>query len=247
MRWLIVCTAGGCLLLLGPAGSEAQKGKEKPAEKTPEERNAEVLNDLMTAYRLADMGRSQKAPEAMITAAGMLRRLAAVKLGTIEERPVIEDEKGEKIADQSEGDSRPREITEEANALFDEAAAMGLAANVNLDPLIKLVKERPLPPGYRAVVGGPKRIHRKIGKHRTETFRVHFWAEKPLVIAFRASQPMHIHALRTDYNHVWVDAVTMHIVHTHGLPGGKKGTKAPVTIRVHNPHKRDGMFELFLN
>jgi hypothetical protein len=250
VRWFVLCASGGCLALLGPTGVDAQKGKEPPpAEKSPEERNAEILNDLMTAYRLADLGRSQKAPEALITAAGMLRRLAEVNLGTITEKPVIEDENGKKVADQSEGDAKPGSLKEEANELFDEAAAMGLDLNLKLDGLIKLAKERPLPPGYRGLVGGPKRIHRKIGPHRTETFRVHFWSGKPVLIAFHASHPMHIHVVRTDINHVWLDATSTHAVHPRnaGLPGQRADHRDPVTISIHNPHKHAGTFELHMN
>jgi hypothetical protein len=249
MRWLVLCASGGCLALLGPTSVDAQKGKEpKPAEKSPEERNAEILNDLMTAYRLADMGRSQKAPEMLISAAGMLRRLSVVNLDTITEKPIIEDENGKKVADQSEGDVKPLTLKEEANELFDEAAAMGLELTLKLDGLIKLAKERPLPPGYRGLVGGPKRIHRKIGPHRTETFHVHFRSGRPAVIGFHASHAMHLYVVRTDINHVWLDVMTRNH-HDARIAGtlAPVRLKDPIRISIHNPHQNHGTFELHMN
>src|SRR5438034_490609 len=67
---------GGCLLMVAPP-SHAQV--EKKVQKTDEEVQQERMQKLMTAYNLAEQGRTKKAPEYLITAAGMLLHLSPIK------------------------------------------------------------------------------------------------------------------------------------------------------------------------
>ena len=182
VRWLaLLFVSGAALAVLAPAGVDAGKTKaEKRAEEEAEkeraaqQKNADLVSDLVTAYRLADLGRKQKSPEMLITAAGMLRQLSNAKLGTVKEQPVIENAKGEKTDDDpSKLVVKAASLLDEANDLFDEADAMGQLQKANVGALIKLVKDRPLV-GYRDVVGGPRSITRNIGGHQNNSFNFEF-------------------------------------------------------------------------
>jgi hypothetical protein len=245
---LFVACAG--LLALVPASSEAQKdkkpaaGQEPAAKKNADDPKAQYISDLMTAYRLTEIGRTKgrPAPEALLTAAGMLRRLAKVPLGTIDEKSEVDLPDGQKLTD-ADIEAKVPNLEEQANDLIEEARAQAAELKLNLEPLIKSIQERPL---SRAVVGGPRAIARHIHPHQTHTFHFHFISQMPAAIGFRASHPMRIRVVRTDYNHVWEDTFTMHGVH-HGVPGGSPGQRAPVRISIHNPSNHRGMFQLFVN
>ncbi len=247
MRWLtVIFTAGVGAMLLAPAAVDAQKKGKKDADESPEQRNADFISDLMTAHKLAESGRKEKAPERLITAAGMLRQLSKVKVGAITDEPVVEDEKGKAIEGAKAEVAKEPSLADEANELFDEAQAMGLQLKVNLDGLIKLAKWRPLPPGYRDVVGGPRSICRKIRPRQTQVLNFHFVCGRPAAIGFRASFPMRIQVVRDDIGHIWIDALTTGGVH-NGVPGGNPSQRCRVTFRIINIANQVGEFRLFIS
>jgi hypothetical protein len=247
MRWLLVVLVAGSLAVLAPLTADAQKGKgDKKDEKSADEARSDIVSDMMTAYRLVESGRKEKAPEMLITAAGMLRALAKVPLGDITEEVTVENDKGEKTTGPAKSDAKAPDLTEEANALFDEAETMGLNLKLQLGGLIKLAKERPVPPRYRAVDGGPRTISRKIGRGQTQVFNFHFHCATHCAIGFRSSFPMRIQAVRDDIGQIWIDALTDGGMH-RGVPGGNPGQKCRVTIRIYNGAPTGGQFQLFVS
>jgi len=237
LRWLAALLLAGGMLALWPA-TPAQDKKtdaepDKPAEVDP------VLELSTTAYKTADFGRENKSPESLLAAAVMLRSLRSAKKTAITDQPTDENDKAveeKALADKSFGD--------EADDLFDEALLMATELKLDgFDRLIESAKKR----NARGLVGGARTIRRRIGPGKTEVFHFKFKDHEPAHFAFHASHPLALHVVRTDYGHVWVNGITMHFVNSSpALVGGKRGQHAPVTFKIHNPHKRPAEYTLFL-
>jgi hypothetical protein len=160
----------------------------------------------------------------------------------IKEAPTLEDEKGAEAAATVKAEPNPN-LEEESNRLFDEAQALGNTVGANVDRLVALAKSRKL---TRAVVGGPRTISAKIAPRKTLVYKFQLFDGVPCAIGFRANVLMRIQVVRRDYGHIWMDRTTVGAVHS-GVPGGKIGGKAPITIQIHNPDRVTGQFQLFVN
>jgi hypothetical protein len=235
----LLLLAGGLISL--PAGVPADDKKadkpaadqEKPAEPDP------ILERVATAYKTADFGRENKSPEALLAAAVMLRSLKGAKKEAITEQPTDENDKAveeKPLADKS--------FADEAEELFEEARLMAAELKIDkFDALVDAAKERK----SRGLVGGARTVKRRIGPGKTEVFHFKFKSHETAPFAFRASHPLHMHVLRTDYGDTWVNGTFACYVHDNpNLVGGKRGEHAPVTFRIHNPHKRPAEYVLFL-
>jgi hypothetical protein len=240
LRWLTpVLLAGGLLAVLAvwtPAQDkkdEAKPADEKPAEPDP------VLELSTTAYKTADFGRENKSPEALVAAAVMLRSLKAAKKEPITEQPT--DENGKAVEEKSLAD---KSFAEEADDLFAEASLMAAELKIDhFDAVIDGAKKR----NTRGLVGGARTIRRRIGPGKTETFHFKFQSDKPAPFAFHATHPLHLHAVRTDYDHTWVNGIYQQYVNASpDRVGGKRGQHAPVTFKIHNPHRHAAEYVLFL-
>ncbi len=193
-----------CLVALGVAacfgllagGARADEPKKAPGKKTfaldgaPQEaktkeqkdaaRRAQSVGDLALAYQLADYGRANKSPEALIQAAAILS-----KMKTDSKAQTIKAGKGE--------DATPVKLVlfrDEAAALLKEARALVKAvADEKLnDPDVSAVGKKEaeriqaclldwigrLEKGTRGFIGGPHATVRRIGPGGTEPFVVTF-------------------------------------------------------------------------
>jgi hypothetical protein len=226
---------------LPPGTASAQKAqKEDPeaAKKKADELKEQYLKDLMTAYRLKELGQDKDnpSPECLIAAARLFKRLSKVQLGQIEEKPLIEaEEKGAKLLDEA---AKTPDLEEEARDLLDQARALGAERKLNLDALIKDVEQNT---NTRATVGGPRHIARKIGPGQTQTFHFTILGKHPLYVGFRASAPLH-----TKIHHIdgttWEEGVAPHFERAfHPLSNCK------MVVKVHNPHRHQAVFQLFVN
>jgi hypothetical protein len=243
LRWYamtVLVLTSGLLALALPATSAQDKKKPGVTDEVEVDTTLELAT---TAYKTAEFGDKNKSPEALVTAALMLRSLKKVKKTAIAEIPT--DENGKPVEEKAlEDDS----FEKEAEELF--IAARGMAATLNIkgfDAIVDGAMARN-EDGTRYVVGGTKSIKRRIGPGKTEIFHVKFRCAEPCPFAFNASRPLHFKVERTDIHHVWVDGTRQHYHHDgHPYPGGKRGELAPVVFRIHNPHKKEhAEYHLFI-
>jgi hypothetical protein len=232
---------GAVVVGLEPGSASAQKAQKDDPEtekRKADEQKEQYLKDLMTAYRLKELGQDKDnpSPECLIAAARLFKRLSKVQLGKIEEKPEIEaDEKGAKLLDEA---AKAPDLEEEARDLLDQARAISSARKLNLDALIKDVEQNT---NARATVGGPRHIARKIGPRQTQTFQFTILSKHPWHVGFRATAPLH-----TWVHHIggstWDEGVAQHFERTfHPL------TNCKVDVKIHNPHRHPADFQLFVN
>ena len=72
MRLCLFLLTCFCLLAWSPVPARC---RDKPADEPKDDPGVENVGCLATAYKLVDYGRKTKSPEALITAAGILRRM----------------------------------------------------------------------------------------------------------------------------------------------------------------------------
>ncbi len=236
-RLAVLLLVGGILILVpvSPADEKKtteEKEPEKMVELTPEEK---VIEEVASAYKLAEFGRKNNAPEALIAAGTILRSLKGTKLGKITEEPKVEGgEKSEEVPAKS--------FEEQAGELFDEASTIGLMKKIaGVDSLIKAAKDRE----FRNVIGGPKTVRRTIGRGQTHTFHFNVQPNKNTSFGFQASFPMLISIVRSDNDFVIANGVTGGAVIHHHFGGVRKGGKVIATIRIKNVGRQAGSYQLF--
>jgi len=240
LRWYaltILVLTGGVLVWAAP-DTVAQDKKTPGASDTVEV--DPLLGLATTAYKTAEFGRDSKSPEALVTAAIMLRSLKSAKKTPITEIPT--DENGKPIEDKALED---KSFADEADDLFAEASLLATMLKIKgFDAFIDGAKSR----NTRNLVGGSRSIRRRIGPGKTEVFHVKFRCAEPCPFALNASHPLYLKVERTDIHHIWVDSTHQHFHHDgFPYPGGKRGQHAPVTFRIHNPHKREhAEYHLFI-
>jgi len=252
LRWtLLLAAAGLCLTALLPAVSEAQKDKKKRAEATDEKQADDpkdrYITDLMLAYRLVEIGlqdEKKPAPEALIAAAGIMRRLAKVPLAPLESKVSVEDAKGGKEQKAAEVAKAP-DLEAEAKDLMETARGQAAKLELNLDPLIKAVENRA---NTRDLVGGPRQISRSIGGGQTHVHHVEAIGQRPMRFAFHASIPLRLTVVRSDNDNPYGAGIVANAqtVFTPG-PGKDGSNRFPVTIRIHNVTGRSENYQLFIN
>jgi hypothetical protein len=232
-RFVAVLAFTGALLAATLPAVEAQS-KQRPAE-TDKDAIDQALELATTAYKTAEFGEKNKSPEALVTAALMLRSLKQIKKTAFTETPT--DENGKPVEEKALED---KSFEQEAEDFF--VAAELLAATLKIDRFKAFIDgARARKEGStRFVVGGTKSIKRRLGPGKTEVFHVKFRCAEPCPFALNSSHPLHFKVERTDIHHVWVDGMHQHY-HHDGMPtpGGKRGELAPVSFHLHNPHKRE--------
>jgi hypothetical protein len=239
-KWYVLAglvLTGACLLAL-PASAE----DPKPMEGTEAEKKADVVDDLAMAYRLAELGRKDKAPEYLITAAGLLRAVSKVKMKPITEKPEITADKDGK-GDVVDKVNKAPDLKEEAENLFIEAEAMGKSLKLDLASLLKAAQSRD---NTRDVFGGPRTISRVIGGHQTQVFRFDMVPRTPAAFGFHASIPLTIMVVRSDNNDVWSAGTLRDGKHRQIVPGSRTGV-VPVTVRIRNEADVPADYTLWVN
>jgi len=252
MHRLRIVALAGLVFLLGMSGT-ASAQKKKVAEANEEQAAAQKgqdIKDLVLAYQLRDLGRKNKAPEALITAASLFRKVSRVPMTAIEQKPEIE------VANDSQAAPldqvlAPPDYAKEADALFDEALALGASLKLNLDPLIHHAKNRTV---YRSPATGPQHVTRMIGGGQTQAFRFKLIANQPTHFGFRATVPMRITVVQANNEAVWVDSfiavghTTWYPAHHVSPKAAKKGPPSvPIAIRISNIAQPPAQFQFWLN
>jgi hypothetical protein len=210
---------------------------EKMAE--PDPKVVELMETLGTVGKLTDIGRKQSSPEALLTAAFLLRKLSHTTIKDLAEKPTVEGEKdtGEALTGNALTDSYKKEM----NALIDEARNMGLDRKLNLEPLIKDLETREL---TRLVVGGPQQVTRSIAVNATHVYNIKAEVQRPFYFSFRASTPLRVSVVRADDNNTYAAGI-LPGANATWTPGGSKAI-APITIRITNVSKQPAQYQLCL-
>jgi hypothetical protein len=225
---------GAAMVGLQPGTASAQKAQKNDPEaekQKADEQKEQYLKDLMTAYRLKELGQDKDnpSPECLIAAARLFKRLSKVQLGKIEEKPEIEaDEKGAKLLDEAA----------KAPDLEEEARAISAARKLNLDTLIKDVEQNT---NARATFGGPRHIARKIGPRQTQTLHFTILGKYPWYVGFRATAPLHI-KIHHEGGTTWEEGTTHQFERAFHPESNCK-----MVIKIHNPHRHEAVFQLFVN
>jgi hypothetical protein len=254
-RWLacLVFTLGSMLLVL-PSATEAGKPKTESAEEREKRENEErdnYLTDLTMAYRLMEQAdaelkkkRADKpgAAASLLAAAATFRRISGVSLkATIEEKPLTENSKGEKVTGAIDQVEDPPNLSALAEGLLVRAQNLSTKEKLNLDAVIKGIKEC-----ERDTFGGPKHISRVVGADQRHTYHIEVVPLKPVHFTFHSSFPMRVTVVRGDNDNPY-GVGNVGNVNTTFHPGPSKTGKVPLTIRVHNIGHQAGSYQMFVN
>jgi hypothetical protein len=223
---MVTAAALAGVLVTVPTRAENPAGK-----KTAAEEQAEGIKELVTAAEVARYGREQGAPEALITAAGMLLKVdGEMKIGRLEAE--VEDEKGNKVKD---ADEKGRSLADQAQDLFDTALAMPGAAKLNLGAMIKAAKARAElikaakaddERKGRAPVGGPKRLSGSLSAGARRNYTIHYEPNRLAAIALTSSTPVRLEVIQPGVGILLSSVLTN--AHYTWVPKGR----GPVPIRV---------------
>jgi hypothetical protein len=142
-RWIGLSALLALVALAGviAVGAEKEADKEKETKEDPG-RSQVDLNDLGTAFQLIEYGRDQEAPEAMVTAAGLLKNVARAKVKPLDAKAIILEDKKE-IDDKGKPfDVSKVNLSTESKDLLEEAEILALKQKVNIKTLVRAVKDR---------------------------------------------------------------------------------------------------------
>jgi hypothetical protein len=188
-RWLLMVAA----LLLGAAVLTPVSAEDKPAKEEAVDVHAKTLQYLATSSEMAEFGRKNKAPEALVAAASMLMKVQAQtdgKMPTIKDVP--EDEKGNKIKDAKAEESKSFEA--QAKELFVEALGMGTDLKVpGINGLVNAAEKRKYTAwGARDLAGGPRRLDRWVQAGALHSYWFDFHANRPAGVVCHSDAPVRL-------------------------------------------------------
>jgi len=179
---LLLCGLLGVNLC--PSRAEDEKSSSKDDKDKPDAKQGNV-KDIVTAHQMAEFGRSYKAPEALIAAGALLRKVHAMTDGKV-------DASVDLSATEKGTDGEAKSYKDLSDELFDEATAMKKSEAV--EELIKEAKKReyskPKDFEERGVLGGPKRISRKVDAGGLHRFNINFVANQAGTVALTSDRPV---------------------------------------------------------
>jgi hypothetical protein len=236
-RWLAVLTVAVLAGLMPPRAADGQQ--------PPPDAEKSGLDELMAAYKLADFGRDHKAPEALIAAAGVLRKVHAAtngQMGQVAVKPV--DDKDKPVAVEQE---KLKSLADEANDLFDEASALGIQLKLPaVEALIKAARKREYElPGERGRAGGPSRVCRRIAPGGVHCYHIPYVAGTPAAIGIQSSNPVRARMVGPAGNVLFNQVVR--VGNYTWIPPAGKGRVRTFTMRVENHGRSPAQYVLFTN
>lgn len=234
----LVLVPAVCLTLVLTSSAQNPKGEED----VKDDPAANAVQQVTTAYQLVEFGRKNKAPEALITAAGMLRQVPEPKPLKAE----VETERDPSAPkDTGEAPEKIKPLEDQAEDLFTEALVMASKDTRDaVEKLIKAVKARPEPkpePGTKGALGGPKVINRVLAAKATDNWKITFVGGQPAVVGFRASLVCRISWHGPAGGMIGKDDCMV------GRAGWMPVKTATHTLRVHNLSPRPVSYSLFTN
>lgn len=232
------------LLALAPSAAQAPPDRETEAA---EKAGTEHLERVALVGQLTVFGRETRSPEALITAAGLLKRVAQTGgVGALADKPTIERgpdaPKDAALVDEAVTPDYDKEIKQLLNDARDFAAARRL----NVEGLIKDTLERAESDKTRRVVKGPRQASRKIGGGQHHVFHIQVEPNRPFSVCLRASTPLRVSVVRNDNNRAFAlrTAAAFHDTF-HPADAGKKKTVG-VTIRIANVGRQGAHYDMLL-
>ncbi len=193
VRWLVAILLVGLLAagLTRPAlGDDKEKDAGKAKEESEEEANARAMKEIITAAEMADFGGKHNAPEALIAAGSLLRKVAFERgkdfLQPLD-TPVVDD-KGNKVDVSA---VKEKSLEDQARELFNQANAMAVEQKLNLTRLIKAAREREYKKG-RAAFGGPRRVTHRVLRGRWNYYNLSFVPNQTAAVALRSNYPVRL-------------------------------------------------------
>lgn len=236
-KMALLLSAMALVLLPGVGDAQKQPGGEREADLA-----AQNINDLVAAYRLVEIGQTNKAPEALITAASLFRELARVTGSDAEEKPEISADEGAPKGELLDKEVAAPDLAAKADELFAMAALMGKEQKLDLTGLIKQIKSRDV---HRSPVGGMKRIVRAIGPQQKHVYRFKLQAVYPTTFGFQSTMPMRVTAVRGSNDNLYGGGVGT-IGSATWRPGGSPGEPVSVTIMVKNVTPVQAQYQFWL-
>lgn len=217
------------------------QAKQKPDPDDPiDDPQATAVEQIATAYKLVEFGRSNKAPEALITAGGLLRQIPPPKPS----EATLEVE-GDTPKNTDAPTEKAKTLKEEAEDLFAEALVMASKDQRDaVQKLVNAIKERPEPkrePGTRGSLGGPKVINRVLPPKGTHNWNIKFIGGQPAVVTFRAALTCRISWHGPAGGVIGKDDCMI------GRAAWMPGKNGAHTIRVHNLSPRPVAYSLYTN
>jgi hypothetical protein len=201
---------GGALLAL--AATTLAADAKKDAAKGSESATAPDVTDLGTAFQLTEYGRAYNAPEALVTAAGLLLSVARAEMkdldADLDGKPVVEGtgiDGKPKVLDVELKTADKPDLKKEAAALIDEAELMAVKKKMNLAALVKAVKARGAEAGPAGVV---KRFARSVEPGQTHVLKMKATSDEGTDLAFRAASPLLVTVVRVDSNSTLASTLT---------------------------------------
>jgi hypothetical protein len=251
-----VLLLGAGLLAVQPGGLLAAKAdKAEKAPKAPKvdeatQQQTQIGSDIITSAQLADFGRKQQSPAALISAAELLLRadtLTRGKLETITEQPT--NDKKEPVKAEAE---KPRSLKDEANDLLDEASALG--ANVpGVEGLIKAAKQRDYRDeaskagNTRGTITGPRTIQRTINPGGTHHYNFHYVRQQPAFFGLKSTGRAPLWVGMTVGDFVRFDQTTTFGQVTFYPPRNIDQRTEQNHVRIQNVGKQPTTYTLFVN
>jgi hypothetical protein len=241
--WLGLTAILGAAALALPAPADPPKGD--PAAQDAQAQEVELLAE---AYRLAETGEKLKLPEAYVAAGSAILKLKALthgKMGTLDAKPEILDEHDKPVPG-AKADTLPTENLDDiAQNFFDSASKLGSDLHIlkEVDAEVRSAKARTYATGTRGALGGPKWFVRGLGAHQTHVFNIPFDTYTVASIGFQSNLPVRLKMHIGGYVH-------FEQVLRVGQYTWKPRPDAPVktyTIVVHNPNNFALTYKLFTN
>jgi hypothetical protein len=177
--WTTALLLAGLAGLVGLSGGLGAADKKDEAPSAPAGAGPNEAQQIAMAYDLADMGHRAKAPDLLVTAARILRRINPID-GT--DQPAAEggnDAKGEKVSLKEVADGW---LAEARKMAPDDKAIAALADQAAKEDLVF-----PPEPGKRGTFGGPRQYFHRPGVGVALTWNLRFRGGQPASVSVQGN------------------------------------------------------------
>jgi len=243
-KWMVLAATCAVVSLLVSLSS-AENDKARPAsgeEAAKPDANARSVEELAAAYRLAEIGDKYESPEALVAAGALLLRLQASlktgKLGELDLKPEVLDEKEKPIEGAKVESPKPESLEKVAKKYFDQASTLALKLGVSkeVEDEIKAVKART--PPSRGAINGPRQKSGVLHPGQSHSFSFTFLGYSAL--GFQATAPVRVQLNTGGVTHF--NQLTG-VGQYSWMPRGKQGAH----VLIHNPHRFAVTYNLMTN
>ncbi len=235
MKWfgktMMAAVSGGLALSLVIASNmQAEDSKAAPAkeEKKDDEsdKRAALVADVGTAVGLSDVGHTNKWPDALVVAGGILMQVDKATGGKFAEAKIeVKDSDGKVVID----DTKSLSFKDQANSLFDDARAMVASDKDRSKALEAQIKEASAPKD-RGAIGGPRHISRVVHQGKAQVFEIAFAPNSLAEVSMRGTGGCQFEVIGPRGDLLWHSQGTWGTYHWHTGHGGIKD----ITVKVIN-------------